>query len=155
MLPANLCRQALDASGLGHVLARTHIPLPFWTDGEKVARNPLADCPLHWKSIGLKHHLRDVDRSAVERRCCGLNPVVQSGLVRSPRWAQVVETILERLWPRILDYPTKLDHGLDEGHLAPPRLMITCKQGRHRSVVSSARFKRAMYRIWFGHMCNG
>ena len=111
----------MEPSGLGHVIANFRPPILFWTDGERVVHSPLQDVPLHWESIGLKHHLRDVDRSAVERRCCGLNPVVQSGLVRSPRWAQVVETALERLRPCIMAYLQKVDAGLDMGALAPPR----------------------------------
>ena len=84
--------------------------------------------------VGLKSCMRDVDRTNVEAFCSGMNPRVLAGLVRQPRWNELVTTILQRLWPRIRDYLSGLVRGEDPDRLAPPGFVFTCRAGRHRSV---------------------
>ena len=78
--------------------------------------------------------MRDVDRTNVEAFCSGMNPRVLAGLVRQPRWNELVTTILQRLWPRIKDYLSGLVRGEDPDRLPPPGFVFTCRAGRHRSV---------------------
>ncbi|MCP4239280.1 MAG: hypothetical protein GY772_01850 [bacterium] len=122
--------------------SRWDTPVLLWIDGEKAHGNARAqDCmPVQWPSICLRDVLRDVNRDAIERRCSGFNIRVMNGLVRSRAFEPVMFHILEGLWPRINTYLDMVGTAMAEGRgmearrIVPPRYLITCRAGRHRSV---------------------
>ena len=104
-----------------------NVPVLIWTHGEKFCKMGAAPpVPLWWASAGLKAHLRDVDRRAQERRCCGYNGNIMSGLVRSPMWPVVLRQVLERLWPRVEDYLLAMSRGQVRMPVGLVRSLLSC-----------------------------